>query len=1400
MSKRKKSVRKANRRTFNRTLDTSVSRELTIGHKEAVAHETLVRNHSKIKALACEKPLKLHLGCGYKILDGYVNIDLYSPAADLKMDIVDLSCFKDSSVDEIYLNAVFEHLYVFEQMKALAEWWRVLKPGGKLVMRSIPDFDEIARAYISAAPGNDGLRFDIEEVSRYTHGAYGRDNRLGQIHKDVFTKPKMRKLLERVGFKVISMENVCYADEPNPVNLNIVAVKPAENLSDSGDSQEQQDALVSNSALISADNNVQLSVAAVYCTHDDDVWLLESIESIYEVCNAIYVLVGEKPWFGEPGDFESVIGKLESFPDELNKIRVVRGNWKCEADQRNAGLDILEQEQFTYCLVIDTDEIYDPVDLTWLLRIAQRHPNVDCWHVEMDTYWKSWMYRIHPREQLKPAVLLKVGRVRFTQNRNVGQCTHGLVGPEIAVCHHLSYARSDAQLVRKLATFSHAGELVFGWYENVWKKWDTNRFLKNLHPTHPSAYMCATVQPYWALPPVLRRRYDLEAQNGGLEFDDYCRQIRNNHLASIIVLTLNQLGYTKRCLESIEKHTSVPYEVIVVDNGSSDGTIQFLQQWVSKAENRRVVYNADNLGFAKGSNIGIARANGQYIVLVNNDVVVTPKWLERLLACAARDASIGIVGALTNAVSGPQCVEQPVYDTESLVGLDDFAKDWAQRHLGQRTPAVRVVGFCMLVRKSVIDNIGGFDERFGLGNFEDDDFCLRSALAGFKTMIARDCFVHHYGSRTFLGERIDYRCLMSRNWELFKEKWGLPRDLPLGAGYDASTLLKQQFDHAVHYVPLPHFSKGEPFDSQSCEEKDEVSTASDVKPLLSLCMIVRNEEQFIEFCLASVRDVVDEIIVVDTGSTDRTAQISRQFGAKVYHYVWSDDYSAARNEAAKRARGEWILFMDADEVLDAESKHILRQAVEHPIADAYELLFYNYCSTDSSFPDIVHRVCRLYRNRPEYRFRGRVHENVATSIQEAGGLIAELDVVVHHYGYRPDVKNQRNKQERYLALLHAELEEKPDDIYVLFHLSAAYCAEGEFEKAIPYLEKLVDLVPPSNTFAPQSFSRLMNAYWAVGRSEDALKIASRAEELHVVHPEISFSKGNALLALERYSEALEAFREAIELGAQGKWLGDPGTYSHKARFGIARALAGLGRYDEALKQLRQLLDEHSNYPSAHELAALLCSQLGDIPGAEVHWREFLRLVPTSTETCLNLAEICETQGRYQEAIGHYFRAIENCGESSELYQKIATCYEMMGDLANAEKHYIKAISVDPHAAEAYNDLGRLHASRGDIQSALDCFAKAVEVKPEYANAYFNAADLLYKLGKYLEAAEIYESGLARDPSRAEAFLALGNCCYKLGALNAAVLAYKQALCINQDYEEAKNNLALAEEALKETAA
>jgi GT2 family glycosyltransferase len=241
-------------------------------------------------------------------------------------------------------------------------------------------------------------------------------------------------------------------------------------------------------------------------------------------------------------------------------------------------------------------------------------------------------------------------------------------------------------------------------------------------------------------------------------------------LTSIIIPCFNQIAYTKLCLQSIEKYTTVPYELILIDNGSTDGTQAFLEEYSRSRAGCNVILNKRNLGFAGGNNQGITAAKGDYILLLNNDVVVTEGWLERLITHIESDPSIGMIGPMSNSVSGPQLVKDARYG-EDLNKMQIFAEEYSRKNLGKRQDILRLVGFCLLIKKEVIDIIGGLDENFISGNFEDDDLCLRSFVAGYRNVMAGDVFVHHYGSMTFKGNGIDYRATMQVNRQYFADKW-----------------------------------------------------------------------------------------------------------------------------------------------------------------------------------------------------------------------------------------------------------------------------------------------------------------------------------------------------------------------------------------------------------------------------------------------------------------------------------------------------------------------------------------------------------------------------------------------------------------------------------------------------
>ncbi|MGB9804041.1 MAG: glycosyltransferase family 2 protein [Desulfofundulus sp.] len=266
-------------------------------------------------------------------------------------------------------------------------------------------------------------------------------------------------------------------------------------------------------------------------------------------------------------------------------------------------------------------------------------------------------------------------------------------------------------------------------------------------------------------------------------------------LTTIVIPVRNQLHFTRRCLESIFKYTPEPVEVMVVDNGSTDGTREYLQALTGV----RVLMNNRNVGFAAACNRGLAVARGEYLLLLNNDVLVTPGWLTGLISHLKKYPCAGLVGPLSNCGGLMQTI--PVV-LPSLNQLDEFTRRLAVENFGQCRQVNILSGFCLLIRRQVLNTIGGLDTRFGPGNFEDDDFCLRARLAGFKLLVAEDVFVYHFGQRTFLGEGMDYRTLMKANWERFRVKWNLPADFPPEQRHTSPLILNQPFDPDRHVIPL----------------------------------------------------------------------------------------------------------------------------------------------------------------------------------------------------------------------------------------------------------------------------------------------------------------------------------------------------------------------------------------------------------------------------------------------------------------------------------------------------------------------------------------------------------------------------------------------------------------------
>ncbi|MFD2328652.1 glycosyltransferase [Cohnella sp. GCM10020058] len=236
-------------------------------------------------------------------------------------------------------------------------------------------------------------------------------------------------------------------------------------------------------------------------------------------------------------------------------------------------------------------------------------------------------------------------------------------------------------------------------------------------------------------------------------------------LTSIVIATFNKLAFTQECIDSIRRHTEPgAYELIVVDNRSTDGT----QDWLREQEDVRLVQNDDNLGFTAACNQGVAIARGTEILLLNNDTVVTPRWLSNMLACLYSADDVGAVGTVTNYCSNYQSI--PV-DYADMDGMQAFAADYNRSDPTRWEERLRLIGYNMLIRREALDRVGPLDERFSPGNFEDDDLSLRLRQAGYRLLLCKDTFIHHHGSVSFGEARERFAALLRTNAAKFEDKW-----------------------------------------------------------------------------------------------------------------------------------------------------------------------------------------------------------------------------------------------------------------------------------------------------------------------------------------------------------------------------------------------------------------------------------------------------------------------------------------------------------------------------------------------------------------------------------------------------------------------------------------------------
>ncbi len=363
---------------------------------------------------------------------------------------------------------------------------------------------------------------------------------------------------------------------------------------------------------------------------------------------------------------------------------------------------------------------------------------------------------------------------------------------------------------------------------------------------------------------------------------------------------------------------------------------------------------------------------------------------------------------------------------------------------------------------------------------------------------------------------------------------------------------------------------------------------------VSLTMIVKNEEANLPACLGSAADLMDEVIIVDTGSTDRTKEVAARFGAKVkiFDFPWCDSFSAAFNEALRHATGQWAFRLDADESIDADNRERLRNLFA-------DLKDENVAYLMRTVNPAVFDHIRLFRNQPGVRWEYRIHEQVLPSLMRLGHVVRRANIEVRHTGYQDPALRLR-KHERDLRLLHLEGSERPDDPFMLFKLGWTYLELGRVSEAASYLGRSHQLSQPGLSFLSNLYVLLTRAYRQLGQAPRASAICA---------------------------EGLSRFPDDPELLYEQAWLFHAAGDHAKTEENLLRVLRGPAQPSDRIvisgdPGLR-------GYITRHNLAVLYRDQNRQ-PEAEAHWRAVVAERPDFHPAWLGLGELYVAQGRRAE--------------------------------------------------------------------------------------------------------------------------------------------------------------------------
>ncbi|MBM7854289.1 glycosyltransferase involved in cell wall biosynthesis [Desulfohalotomaculum tongense] len=603
---------------------------------------------------------------------------------------------------------------------------------------------------------------------------------------------------------------------------------------------------------------------------------------------------------------------------------------------------------------------------------------------------------------------------------------------------------------------------------------------------------------------------------------------------------------------------------------------------------------------------------------------------------------------------------------------------------------------------------------------------------------------------------------------------------------------------------------------------------------VSLCMIVKNEAENLARCLSSVENLVDEIIVVDTGSTDGTPEIARRFKARVFNFRWVNDFSAARNYSLEQATGDWIIYLDADEELMVDDREHFYSLLSRSGVEGYYFNIINSTSDQPGGQLLRHSNLRLFRNNPAYRFQGAVHEQIIPSIlaSKPSAKLLSAGIQIFHHGYRPNAIKEKNKTGRNLDILQKQVAENPQDNFLRYNLAVALFERDDLEASLAEFQKVLESLDLKAGYAPTVYRNYAICLLRNNQPRQALDIAEEGIQHFPAYTDLYYLKGQSLEKTTQLTRAQDAYLKCLELGeAPAAYVSTAGVGSYLPLRKLGQLMEKCGQYrlavsyyqkayqacpgqqdtlielGSALKkvlkdplQVRAYIQKHIKVNSSVQLIRLadLLYSVADYQGCLIYLNEFIARGEVKTDQVTVLKAKCLVQlGRWEEAKAQFLEIAPGSPLFKEAVLESCVCSWAVTPAKNAAWLIERIKDVDYPLYKVLRTFNQKVVYDDDERPAGDLDAAALEMllvkllKSNNISLARSAAALLgeqsegeicCRLGRALfngghpmEAFEYLLQALEKGISHPDMYYMLGCICYERQVLWEAEQFLHQAV-------------------------